>query len=137
MSRLPFASALARAIALWSTLVLALLTTGCADQLPLPRGDGAAATETAAPTPSPTRAAIMPIYTPTPVVPGALDPGAGQGAPTRVPENPATYTVVEGDSLYAIALRFGVELQALIELNGLSNPNDIRVGQELQIPSRP
>jgi lipoprotein NlpD len=44
--------------------------------------------------------------------------------------------VAEGDSLYAIAIRFGVEIRAIIELNGLSDPNDIQVGQELRIPPR-
>jgi LysM repeat protein len=137
MNRPWSASARRACILVWSTLALALFSAGCADQLPISRGGDAAATETAAPTATATRAAVMPIYTPTPVVPGSVDPTANQGASTPVAENPSSYVVQEGDSLYAIALRFGVELQAIIELNGLSNPNDIFVGQELQIPPRP
>ena len=76
----------------------------------------------------------MTIVTPTPVIPTPQPTGA---VPTSPPENTDTYVVVEGDSLYAIALRFNVELNTLIELNGLNDPNDITVGQELKIPPRP
>ena len=51
-------------------------------------------------------------------------------------ENPDVYVVQENDTLYGIAARFGVELDALISLNGLSDPNDIQVGQELKIPEK-
>jgi LysM repeat protein len=76
----------------------------------------------------------MEIVTPTPVTPAVGATGTGvTGAPQ---ENPATYVVVDGDNLYAIALKFGVDLNALIEANGLSDPNDIQVGQELKIPPK-
>jgi LysM repeat protein len=76
----------------------------------------------------------MQIVTPTPVTPAA---GAtGTGAVSAPQENPSTYVVVDGDNLYAIALKFGVDLNALIEANGLSDPNDIQVGQELKIPPK-
>lgn len=76
------------------------------------------------------------IVTPTVIVPGASPPPGATGAPTPPNVNPATYVVADGDTLYAIALKFGVELADLIQLNGLSDPNDIRVGQELKIPPR-
>lgn len=78
-----------------------------------------------------TAAKPMRIVTPTPFV--AMTPQPGE-TPSVPAENPATYVVQENDTLYAIALRFDVDLNALIELNGLSDPNDIAVGQELQIP---
>ncbi|MCL4863632.1 MAG: M23 family metallopeptidase [Caldilineaceae bacterium] len=45
-----------------------------------------------------------------------------------------SYTVVSGDTLSAIAQRFGVTVEALVQLNGISDPSLIRVGQVLLIP---
>ena len=44
------------------------------------------------------------------------------------------YTVVKGDSLYSIARRFGVSVQALKDANNLTS-NTLSVGQVLRIPS--
>ncbi len=44
------------------------------------------------------------------------------------------YQVQPGDTLSAIAQRFGVSLQALMEANGITNPDEIYVGQILRIP---
>lgn len=60
----------------------------------------------------------------------------GPPSPTRTPTPEAiTYIVEEGDTLYEIALRFGVPLEDLIEANHLENPNQLQVGQELIIPA--
>ena len=45
-------------------------------------------------------------------------PGTGTGT---------SYTVKAGDTLYAIALRYGVTVQAIVNANGLTNANLIRV----------
>ena len=45
-----------------------------------------------------------------------------------------SYTVLRGDTLYRIARRFGVNLQVLANVNGISNVNLIYVGQVLTIP---
>jgi LysM repeat protein len=45
-----------------------------------------------------------------------------------------TYTVRPGDTLSAIAARYGTTVQAIAELNGIENPSLIRVGQVLRIP---
>ena len=45
------------------------------------------------------------------------------------------YTVQPGDNLYRISLRLGVSMYALMQANGLSNPNRIYVGQVLCTPS--
>lgn len=46
----------------------------------------------------------------------------------------ATYTVVRGDNLFRIALRFGTTTAALAAENGIVNPGLIYVGQVLRIP---
>jgi len=44
------------------------------------------------------------------------------------------YVVRRGDTLYSIARRFGTMVNAIVSLNGLTNPNMIYVGQRLRIP---
>lgn len=46
-----------------------------------------------------------------------------------------TYTVASGDTLAAIANRFNVDLDNLIEVNNIENQDVISVGQQLIIPS--
>jgi hypothetical protein len=53
--------------------------------------------------------------------------------PSATPE-PVTYTVVAGDSLSAIAFRFGVDLNALILANPGVNANAMSIGMKLVIP---
>ena len=45
-----------------------------------------------------------------------------------------TYTVVSGDTLSAIAQRFGTTVSAIASLNGIADVNKIYVGQVLKIP---
>ncbi|MBM5785972.1 MAG: LysM peptidoglycan-binding domain-containing protein, partial [Cyanobacteria bacterium K_DeepCast_35m_m1_288] len=45
-----------------------------------------------------------------------------------------TITVVEGDTLEQLALRYRVDLQALIELNGIRDPTLLQVGEVLKLP---
>lgn len=53
---------------------------------------------------------------------------------TRESDVPFLYTVQEGDSLIAIAGRFNTTVSAIVELNGVMNPDLLRVGEELSIP---
>ena len=45
-----------------------------------------------------------------------------------------THTVLYGESASGIARRYGVTVQALVQANGLRNPNQLQAGQVLIIP---
>ena len=59
----------------------------------------------------------------------APDAGAGQGV--------TVYTVKKGDTLSAIAAKHGTTYQKIAAYNGIKNPNVIRVGQKIKIPTAP
>ncbi len=50
------------------------------------------------------------------------------------PDRPATHIVAPGENLYRIGLQYGVGWLALAQFNGLTNADQITVGQELRIP---
>jgi LysM repeat protein len=76
--------------------------------------------------PAPTLVAQAPTPTWTPITLATRTPTAVVGS--------QTYTVQAGDTLSAIAVRFGVTVAALAQANGISDPTLIRVGQVLIIP---
>jgi LysM repeat protein len=55
--------------------------------------------------------------------------------PTPPPAPPLRYTVKSGDTLYRIAINHRVTIAALMAANGITNPNLIRPGQTLVIPT--
>ena len=63
--------------------------------------------------------------------------------PTAVPATPVpqnngqatTHTVARGETLYSIALNYGLTVQELAAANNIINVNDIDAGQELVIPA--
>ncbi len=72
-------------------------------------------------------------------IPDCNATGSVAGA-TSAPDNSAppvtgeTYIVARGDTLFAIAQRFGVTMKAIQDANNISNPNQLSVGQQLIIP---
>ncbi len=54
-------------------------------------------------------------------------------AATAIPNVPQTYTVQAGDTLFRISVQFSVNIAQLISLNGITNPNQIFVGQVLRL----
>lgn len=57
--------------------------------------------------------------------------------PTQIPGGPGsgqTYTVVAGDTLYHLSIRWGTTITAIATLNQIPNPNLIFIGQVLNIP---
>lgn len=65
-----------------------------------------------------------------------LSSGGGQTAPAQAGAGGSViHRVVGGDTLWAIAKRYGVTLEALLAANpGVKNPNLIYVGQQVVVP---
>jgi LysM repeat protein len=125
-----------------AAFLLVSLPGGCGDSDDAEREDEVS-TETVA---EPTAPALMEIVDPepgdlnteTPAEPDeqAEPPDENQDAEPE-PENgtpDGIYVVQPGDTLYDIAVRFSVSMDALMEINGMANPDQLQVGQELQIP---
>lgn len=99
---------------------------------------------TATPQPSPTAApTFTPEPSPTPTETPVPEPTATETPePTATPEasptplpGPLTHTVARGDSLLAIAQRYGTTVSALTAANGITERTILRVGQELIVPT--
>jgi LysM repeat protein len=91
--------------------------------------------------PTPTASPAPNRPTPTPTVsprPTASPTPSASPTPTPSPSPTASatkrYTIKEGDTLTRIASRFGTTLKKLMELNGITDPNRIRIGQVLKLP---
>jgi LysM repeat protein len=65
-------------------------------------------------------------------VPAVVQPAITQPvAPVLRP----TYTVRTGDTLYGVAVSYGVTSESIALLNGITNLNNVRVGQVLVLPT--
>ncbi|MDI6775150.1 MAG: LysM peptidoglycan-binding domain-containing protein [Verrucomicrobiota bacterium] len=76
--------------------------------------------------------------TPAPVEPVAMTDKIPPVEPRYAPPLPVetkSYVVKKGDTLSAIAARYGVCVAELVELNGLANPNKIREGKTIRLPA--
>ena len=104
-------------------------------------GGGAQDAVVAAATPTPEDADVAPVAETVAIAPAAATDAAAAAvaaalAEAEVPAQPLDqiYVVVSGDVLSKIAQRFAVTTAALAAYNDLSNPNALRIGQELRIP---
>jgi LysM repeat protein len=122
-----------------------VVASGVVDGLGGPAGGASSAvppSPTPTPSPSPTPTATpSPSPTPTPTQSPSPTPAATPqptSAPTAAPPPPPppqqTYVVQEGDTLAAIAQRFGTSVSALQSANGIEDPDEIIIGQVLVIP---
>ncbi len=74
--------------------------------------------------------------TPEPAEPAEATEAPATEAPAASGEGcPATYTIQGGDTLFSIAQRCGLTVDQLASANGISNPDQLSVGQELSIPT--
>lgn len=64
----------------------------------------------------------------------ALPEGEAAAEPTVIGIVYVEYTVKEGDFIATIAEAFGVDPQAIVDLNGLGSPSEVTVGMVLKIP---
>lgn len=78
---------------------------------------------------SPERTLVPSDIEPTPSAPAATS-----GSTPAPPAAAATYKVKSGDSLSAIAAAHDTTWQVLAELNGIADPQKLRVGQVLTLP---
>ncbi|MFQ3645406.1 MAG: LysM domain-containing protein [Anaerolinea sp.] len=94
---------------------------------------GCGAQPTATPPPPPD---VPPIAAPVDpnAAPATLETGV-QGVPSAVASQ-AVHRVRAGDTLYDIAVRYGVTVRAIVNANNLTNPDRLQIGQELIIPGR-
>jgi lipoprotein NlpD len=58
---------------------------------------------------------------------------AAKPAPRPAEAQPEFYTVRKGDTLYSIALDHGLDYREVAQLNGITDPGVIRVGQQLRL----
>lgn len=65
---------------------------------------------------------------------GKPAPEYPQEKPAEKPQNMTIYKVKKGDTLSAIASKYGTTYQKLAEFNGIENPSLIHPGQEIRIP---
>jgi len=79
-------------------------------------------------------AVMQPAPAPQPPAPVPATPPPPPAVTATPPAPRATYTVKPGDTLYAIAVKYGTTVQAITAANNITNPNLIRVGQVLVIP---
>lgn len=85
---------------------------------------------TSLPAASPSSTTPLPA-TATPTVTATHLPTA---EPSPTVATPETYVVQDGDTLVAIAARFGLSLEALADFNNLLDPNQIVAGSVLRLP---
>lgn len=125
------------------------------DQVTVEAGSGMTAAESAEPAPAPAEPVVATAPTPqpaaTPAAPAVAPKPVAQSttndkrwanwfsqqqsAPQSATKAGSSYTVRSGDTLSVIARRHGVSIATLAQANNLTNPNALRIGQVLTIPS--
>lgn len=66
---------------------------------------------------------------------GAAPPAGYEHLAPEQPTGPQTYTVKDGETIFAVARKFGVHYQRIAQANGIEDFNSVQPGQTLVIPS--
>ena len=107
-------------------LAIALFLAACGRTItPEPTTDSAVPTDQRGAAATPTRR----LTATAPILPPADTP-----TPTLTP-TPIIHVIESGDTLYSIAFEYGVNPDALQQVNGIEDPRFLSIGQELIIPS--
>ncbi len=90
---------------------------------------------------APPVANLAPVYTasePTPASQPRVAPAESRNpAPTpQTPQRPRIHVVKSGETIVSIAAKYNVKLNAFLAANSKVNPNRLKVGQALNIPSQ-
>lgn len=70
-----------------------------------------------------------------PAAPAAEPKTSAPAAASAVTDSGKVYEVVKGDNPVTIAKKFNVSYDALMELNGITDPRKLQIGQKLKIPA--
>jgi len=79
-----------------------------------------------------TKEVKAPAPMPQPVAPVAEKAKVEPAAPVETTE----YVVGNGESLSTISYKYGLKMPEVMALNGITNPNKLRVGQKLMLPGK-
>ncbi len=91
----------------------------------------------------PPPAPMMPPHADIETAPAPITPRPTYQPPVAIESLPSsvesaggqTYKIEKGDSLSKIASRYGVSAREIAELNGIKDPNKIRIGQKILLPA--
>ncbi len=130
-----------RNISMLAMLALVAACTRSASTPPPGEGEGEAPADSQQATMEAVRSALLTQ---------TAEAGGGEAVPTAAPPDATAepdaaqptvvgivyveYTVQEGDFIATIAEAFGVDPEAIVELNGLGSPTEVTVGMVLKIP---
>lgn len=131
-------------LALCAALAISLALTACNDRPPLPDTTSQTDPPAATATTQIVTTFVQPTIAPTRVItPAGASAGSDPARPTptldslrNIPERgviTSTYTVRRGDTLSGIAVATGATVEELQEMNGLSDADNLKAGQVLQI----
>ena len=70
-----------------------------------------------------------------PPVPTIVNADGVAAGGTPAPGREVTYKMESGDTVLAIAARFGTSVEAIMKRNNITSPSELKIGQELVIPT--
>jgi len=108
-------------------LLLMMMLAACGQVVTKPTTMPPTMTPTVTATAAPTvKATATPApYTPEPTATPTIEP------------TPVVHTIAAGETLIVIARQYGVSVQAIQEVNGITDPRTLRVSQKILIPTNP